>query len=125
MRRFIVTPGICCADEWVEAESSRYDIERMGFVRTNIPEEADLLIIQGALNDRLSEWAKDVFRSMPARKKVLATGTCACGGGLFSDLKNSALESIPVDTYVTGCPPRPEALIDGLIQVFSGVEKND
>jgi NADH:ubiquinone oxidoreductase subunit B-like Fe-S oxidoreductase len=104
----------CCGDDWIQTESSRYDLERLGCTPASQADEANLLVIQGALNDQLRESAEKFYREMPEPKYVMAVGTCACGGGLFPFEKSS---EISVNVYVTGCPPRPEAIMNGIISL--------
>jgi NADH-quinone oxidoreductase subunit B len=104
----------CCGDDWIQTESSRYDIERLGCSPAAHAEEANLLLIQGAMNDALREEAEKFFENMPSPKYVMAIGTCACGGGLFP---GGGSQKIPVNVYVTGCPPRPEAIMNGIISL--------
>ncbi len=104
----------CCGDDWFQTESSRYDLERLGCVKADHADVADLLIIQGNLNDKLNQEVKKFYEQMQTPKYVLALGTCACSGGLFPINKN---EMIPFDVYVTGFPPRPEAIMNGILSL--------
>ncbi len=103
----------CCGDDWIQTESSRYDLERLGCAPAERAEEANLLVIQGTLNESLQKEVTDFYSKMAEPKYVLAIGTCACGGGLFP-LKQ---EAVPVNVYVTGCPPRPEAIMNGILSL--------
>jgi NADH:ubiquinone oxidoreductase subunit B-like Fe-S oxidoreductase len=112
--RYIRVGLSCCGDDWIQTESSRYDLERLGCVEADAIERANLLIIQGTINQKLSQDLFTQFEKMEAPKYVMAVGTCACGGGLFP----SSLQSVvPVNVYVTGCPPRPEAIMNGVISL--------
>ena len=104
----------CCGDDWIQTESSRYDLERLGCVPAEKVEQASLLIIQGTLNPALHEEVVTFYQQMEAPKYILSIGTCACGGGIFPLQKSPAL---PVDVYVTGCPPRPEAIMNGILSL--------
>jgi NADH:ubiquinone oxidoreductase subunit B-like Fe-S oxidoreductase len=104
----------CCGDDWVQTESSRYDLERLGCIPANRIEDANLLVIQGALNEKLKVEVESFYQRMTAPKYVLAIGTCSCGGGLFPLEK---MESVPIHVYVTGCPPRPEAIMNGVLSL--------
>ena len=104
----------CCGDDWMQTESSRYDLERLGCVPAERAEEANLLVIQGTLNEVLQGEVVQFYQKMVSPKYVLAIGTCSCGGGLFPLPK---MESVPVDIYVTGCPPRPEAIMNGVLSL--------
>jgi NADH:ubiquinone oxidoreductase subunit B-like Fe-S oxidoreductase len=102
----------CCGDDWLQTESSRYDMERLGCAPAENLKDANLLVIQGNLNESLKSEAIAFFNQMEAPKYVLAVGTCSCGGGLFPLEKDS---SLPINIYVTGCPPRPEAIMNGIL----------
>jgi NADH-quinone oxidoreductase subunit B len=104
----------CCGDDWIQTESSRYDLERLGCIPAEQGSEANLLIIQGALNPTLRAEVQKFYGAMPEPRYVMAVGTCACGGGLFPGDQDSGL---PVNVYVTGCPPRPEAIMNGIISL--------
>jgi NADH:ubiquinone oxidoreductase subunit B-like Fe-S oxidoreductase len=104
----------CCGDDWVQTESSRYDLERLGCVPAKTLDEANLLVIQGTLNEKLKRDVEIYYASLKAPKYVLAIGTCSCGGGLFPLEK---MESVPISVYVTGCPPRPEAIMNGILSL--------
>ncbi len=104
----------CCGDDWIQTESSRYDLERLGCVPAEQGSEANLLVIQGALNGALRVEVQKFYEAMPSPKYVMAIGTCACGGGLFPEDQQS---SVPVNVFVTGCPPRPEAIMNGIISL--------
>ncbi len=104
----------CCGDDWTQTESSRYDLERLGCIPVSSAEEANLLVIQGTLNPLLQEAVSEYYSKMAEPKYVLALGTCACDGGLFPLPK---MDSVPVNIYVTGCPPRPEAIMNGILSL--------
>jgi len=118
---FTVTGG-CCADEMLSAASCKYDLERFGCVPQTHPEQADLLIVSTAVTEKLAPEIKKIYDSMPHPKYVMAVGACANGGGAFSTdvsycVKDGLDKIIPVDIYVPGCPPRPEAIMNGLIRL--------
>ncbi len=104
----------CCGDDWIQTESSRYDLERLGCVPAEQDGDANLLIIQGSLNPLLLGEVVKFYEAMPLPRYVMAVGTCACGGGLFPGGEEGEL---PVNVYVTGCPPRPEAIMNGVISL--------
>lgn len=110
----------CCADEVLNTFGSRYDIERFGCVPEVDPRHADLLIVSGAVSYKAARELRAIYDAMLAPKHVLAIGACACCGGPFApEFSYSTVPGadriIPVDVYVPGCPPRPEAILNGLI----------
>jgi NADH:ubiquinone oxidoreductase subunit B-like Fe-S oxidoreductase len=112
--RYVRVGMSCCGDDWTQTESSRYDLERLGCLPSDKPENANLLILQGSINEKLGQEVLAYYERMATPKYVLAIGTCACGGGLFpTELK----DRIPVNVFVTGCPPRPEAIMNGVISL--------
>lgn len=125
----------CCADEFLETIGCRYDLERFGCLPQVDPSQADLLIVSGAINLKLAPKMIELYQAMPNPKYVLAIGACACGGGAYnSKYSYSVIEGvnqlIPVDVFVPGCPPRPEAIMNGLITLQekiggrTGIEKS-
>ena len=104
----------CCGDDWIQTESSRYDLERLGCAPAECVENANLLIIQGTLNEKLKKEAEKFYSRMMTPRYLLAVGTCSCGGGLFPLEESSEL---PVTVYITGCPPRPEAIMNGILSL--------
>jgi len=116
---YSVTGG-CCADEMFSAQACKYDLERFGSLPQMHPEQADLLIVSTVVTEKLAPEIKKIYDAMPNPKYVLALGACACSGGAFSSQVSYAVKSnleavVPVDVFVPGCPPRPEAMMNGLI----------
>jgi NADH-quinone oxidoreductase subunit B len=112
-------PG-CCADEVLESIGCRYDLERFGCVPQADPRQADLLIVSGAVSYKSAPHLRAMYDSMLFPKYVLAIGACANCAGAFAPESSYAVvpgvdQIIPVDVYVPGCPPRPEAVMNGLI----------
>ncbi len=110
----------CCADEVLEALGSRYDLERFGCLPQSDPTQSDLLIVSGVVTRKAAPYIIDVYDRMPEPKYVIAIGSCANCGGIFSEDRSytglsGAGRILPVDVYVPGCPPRPEAIMNGLI----------
>lgn len=117
---YISTGSGCCADEVLNTMGSRYDLERFGSVQQVDPCQADLLIVCGMVSYKAAPHLKRLYDTMLEPKYVLAIGACANCGGLFSpEFSYSVVagvdQVIPVDVYVPGCPPRPEAIMNGLI----------
>jgi NADH-quinone oxidoreductase subunit B len=110
----------CCAIEMMHAGGPRYDFDRFGIFHRGSPRQSDVMIVAGTVNLKMAETLRLLYEQMPEPKWVLAMGACACTGGPFRDYPNVVLgvdQVIPVDVYVPGCPPRPESLQYGFIQL--------
>ncbi len=110
----------CCAIEMMSAASAKYDWSRFGFeVARATPRQADVIIIAGTIVNKMAPVLKRLYDQMPDPKYVVAMGACATSGGPFFYNTYSVVKGadhvIPVDVYVAGCPPRPEALIHALM----------
>lgn len=116
---FPFTSG-CCGDELFQAFGARYDLERFGCRRQTDPSQADLLILNGAITTALLPEVKRIYRSMLKPKYVMAVGACAISGGLYAPKWSSNVipglhQEMAVDVFIPGCPPRPEAIMNGII----------
>jgi len=108
----------CCAFEFIAAEGPRFDMSRFGMeILRASPRQADLMITAGTLTWKMAPVVRRIYNQMPEPKWVIAMGACAISGGIFRSSYNVVPgynKLIPVDVYVPGCPPRPEALIYGV-----------
>lgn len=110
----------CCGIEFMATMGSHYDIARFGSERPSFsPRQADLLMVMGTIAKKMGPVVKQVYEMMAEPRWVIAVGACASSGGIFDTY--SVLQGIdrvvPVDVYVPGCPPRPEQIIEGLMQI--------
>lgn len=126
---YFSTGGGCCADEVISTMGCRYDLERFGCIPQVDPRQADLLIVSGMVSYKLAPELKKLYNSMLQPKYVLAIGACASCGGAFSPKFSYSVvpgvdQVIPVDVYVPGCPPRPEAIMNGLIALQEKISGN-
>lgn len=110
----------CCAIEMMSTAASRYDMARFGAeVFRASPRQSDVLIVAGRLSQKMAPVMKTVYDQMLDPKWVIAMGDCASCGGVYNNyaIIQGIDKIVPVDVYVAGCPPRPEALLDGLIML--------
>jgi len=117
----------CCPIEMMASGGARFDIARYGYeVFRACPRQADLLIVAGPITLKMAPVVKRVYEQMPAPKWVLAMGNCATSGGPFRDgysVLPGADTLFKVDVFVPGCPPRPEALFHGMLELKKKVEQ--
>jgi NADH-quinone oxidoreductase subunit B len=110
----------CCAIEMISTFMSHHDLDRFGIVTWPTPRQSDLIIVAGTVVKKMEDPIKLLYEQMPDPKWVIAMGACATNGGPYYRSYSVVMgvdHIIPVDVYVPGCPPRPEALMDGLIKL--------
>jgi len=110
----------CCAIEMMSAQASNYDMSRFGMeLMRASPRQSDLMIVAGRVSHKMAPVLRRLYDQMPDPKWVIAMGDCASCAGVFNNyaIVQGVYEVVPVDIYVAGCPPRPEALIYGVLQL--------
>ncbi len=125
---FHVNTGSCngCDIEIVAALTPRYDVERFGIKLVGTPKHADVLLVTGPVTREMHDKLKLVYEQTPAPKVVMAIGNCGISGDVFYESYNltGPIDNVvPVDVYVHGCPPRPEAIIEGVVKAWAKLEK--
>jgi NADH-quinone oxidoreductase subunit B len=119
----------CCAIEFIAASTSKNDFIRLGVIPfAHGPRQADLLVVAGTLTDKMAPALKRVYDQMPEPKYVISFGSCSNCGGPYWDsysVTKGVDQIVPIDVYVPGCPPRPEALLHGIIRLQEKIRDED
>lgn len=125
---FHLSTGSCnnCDIEILDVLTPRFDAERFGVLLVGSPRHADVLLVTGAMTRMAAPRARQVYESMAKPCAVVAFGACSMGQGVFKGSYNAPLpvdEMLPVDVYIPGCPPKPEAMILGLVKALGVVKE--
>ena len=111
----------CCAIEMMAAAAPRHDLMRIGMIPRSSPRQADVMIVAGTVTMKMALRVKKLYEQMADPKYVVAMGSCATSGGPYWQHGYHVLKGVdlvvPVDVYVPGCPPRPEALLQGILEL--------
>jgi len=115
-----------CDIEVLACLTPLYDAERFGVINIGTPKQADIMVVTGSVNHKSVSVLKNIYDQMPEPKAVVAVGACASTGGIFHSCYNvlgGADKAVPVDVYVPGCCPKPESILDGIVQAAGILEE--
>ena len=119
----------CCAIEFIAASMGRHDFIRLGVIPfANGPRQADLMVVSGTVTDKMAPAVHRLYEQMPDPKYVISFGACSNSGGPYWDsycVTKGVDQIVPVDVYVPGCPPRPEALLQGIVRLQEKIAAED
>ena len=118
----------CCAIEMMATVGPRYDVARFGAEALRFsPRQADLMIVSGTVTKKMASAVRKIYEQMPHPKWVLAMGACASSGGMYRSYSvvQGVDEILPVDVYISGCPPRPEALIEAILEIQRKITRGE
>jgi NADH-quinone oxidoreductase subunit B len=118
----------CCGIEFMSVVSSHYDLSRFGMEKTgSTPREADLMIVAGRVSQKMAPVLRQIYDQMPEPKWVISMGVCASSGGFYRayHVTQGIDEIVPVDVYVPGCPPTPEELLHGFLELQKKIQSGE
>ena len=115
----------CCAIEMMASGASRYDFDRFGIIFRATPRQSDVMIVAGTVTYKMAPVVRKVYDQMPEPRWVISMGSCSTAGGPFNTYTTlqGVDQIVPVDIYVSGCPPRPEALMWGVLKLQEKIQQ--